>query len=269
MPVERTAGLVIGSFPLGESDRVVGFFTRRFGRVRGVARAARRLRSRFGGALELFTLGDLVFFDGGRSDLVQVDHFDVRRPFEAVRSDLDRLGHAAWMTECVRQLTAERDPHPELFTLLVRALASVEAGAPASRAAVVFGVRAVDLLGHRLRTDRCVSCGGGAVRRAARVAVDVGAGGTVCAPCARALGGVVEIGGSAVAALGRLRAGAWDRAVAGSLGAVEAELRAVLDAQVAALGGRASRATRFLREVSRTLLPAGVAGGQRPAPPRE
>lgn len=253
MPVERSAAIVLGSFPLGESDRVVSFFTRRFGKVRGVARAARRLRSRFGGALELFTLGELVFFDGGRSDLVQVDHFDVVRPFEGVRSDLDRLGHAAWMIECVGRLTAERDPHAGLFTLLVRALATVDAGAPPSRVAVVFGIGAVDALGHRLRTDACVACGRTAVTERGAVALDVEAGGTVCPVCAGALGGTVQIGVGALTALGRLRAIGWDRAIALPMGRAEEELRRLLDAQVAGLAGQASRATRFLREVRRTL----------------
>ena len=90
MGLGRSAAVVIGSFPLGESDRVVTFFSRDFGRLRGVARAARRIKSRFGGSLELFTLGQLVFFDTGRSELVRIDHFDVTHPFAALREDLGR-----------------------------------------------------------------------------------------------------------------------------------------------------------------------------------
>src|SRR5881628_1341299 len=90
MALGKSAAVVIGSFPLGESDRVVTFFSRQHGKVRGVARAARRIKSKFGGALELLTLGELIFFDTGRSDLVRVDHFDVLRPFDRVREDLER-----------------------------------------------------------------------------------------------------------------------------------------------------------------------------------
>ena len=46
MGLGRTAAIVIGSFPLGESDRVVTFYSREHGKIRGVARAARRIRSR-------------------------------------------------------------------------------------------------------------------------------------------------------------------------------------------------------------------------------
>src|SRR2546425_420478 len=98
MALGKSAAVVIGSFDLGESDRVITFYSREYGKVRGVAKASRRMRSRFGGALELFTLGQLVFFDTGRSELVRVDHFDVLEPFAALRTDLERLGQAPGAT---------------------------------------------------------------------------------------------------------------------------------------------------------------------------
>src|SRR2546421_10428113 len=127
MALGKSAAVVIGSFDLGESDRVVTFYAREYGKVRGVAKASRRMRSRFGGALELFTLGELVFFDTGRSDLVRVDHFDVLHPFDRVRDDLERLGQASWIVECVARLTAEHDRHVALYALLVRGLAALAA----------------------------------------------------------------------------------------------------------------------------------------------
>lgn len=251
MAVERSPAVVIGRFDLGESDRVVTFFTRRFGKVRGVAKAARRLRSRFGGALEPFTLGELVFFDNGRSELVQVDHFDIVRPFARARDDLGRLGHSAWIAECVGRLTGERDANPALFTALTRALGAIEAGVPPPRVAVVFGLRGIDVLGHRLREDACVVCGRHDVMGDGTVAFDVVAGGTVCPPCARALGGVLTVAGGTLGALRRLRRASWPEAMALPLGRAETELRALLEAHVSSLIGQSTRSARFLREMSR------------------
>jgi DNA repair protein RecO (recombination protein O) len=244
----RTAAIVVGSFPLAESDRVVTFFSRQYGKIRGVARAARRVRSRFTGALELGTEGELVFFDTGRSELVQVDHFDVVRPFARVRDDLDRLAQAAWMAECVTRLTAERDPNAAVYGLLGRGLAAIEAGRPPRRVAVVFGLRLVDALGHRLRADACVECGR---RPAGVITVDVEAGGLLCPACARGATAAVQLGAPALAALRRLRGQAWDEATAEPLGRAEGELRELLDLQVAHLAGRPARATRFAREIER------------------
>ncbi|MGH7334137.1 MAG: DNA repair protein RecO, partial [Candidatus Rokuibacteriota bacterium] len=234
----------------GESDLLVTLFSRQHGKVRGVARSARRMRSRFGGALEVFTLGELIFFDGGRGDLAQIDHFDIVRPFARLRDDLQRLGQAAWVVECVGRLTAERDPHPAVYGLLVRALATIEAGGAPARAAAAFGVRCVDALGHRLRLDRCVACGlragpgGGA-------ALDVANGGVVCRRCAAATPGALVVSPSGLKALSWLRACSWAEAMAAALPAVESELRQVLDAHVAHLSGHSARASRFLREVDK------------------
>lgn len=248
MGLGRSAAIVVGSFPLAESDRVVTFFSRRYGKLRGVARAARRVRSRFTGAFEMGTQGELVFFDTGRSDLVRVDHFDVTRPFARVRDDLDRLAQAAWMLECVTRLTAERDPNPAVYGLLARGLAAIEAGRPPGRVAVVFGLRLVDALGHRLRAEGCVDCGR---RSAGAWAMDVEAGGLRCPACPPGAGAAVRLAPASLGALRRLRGQAWEEATAEPLGRAERDLRALLDCQVAYLAGQPARATRFAREIER------------------
>ena len=63
MPLLRTEGIVLQAWDLGEYDRLVTLYTREHGRLAVVARGARRLRSRFAGALELFTWGDAVGFE--------------------------------------------------------------------------------------------------------------------------------------------------------------------------------------------------------------
>src|SRR5262245_16349730 len=126
MALLKTDAIVIGRRPLGESDRLVEFYTRELGKVKGVAKGARRPRSRFGSALELFTLGHLVFFETGRSELCRIDHFDIERPFVGVREDLERLGRGAWTIETLTRLTADRDPHASLFRLLARTLTALE-----------------------------------------------------------------------------------------------------------------------------------------------
>jgi DNA repair protein RecO (recombination protein O) len=241
-----SAALVIGSFPLGESDRVVTFFTREFGRVRGVAKAARRLRSRFGGALELFTFGQLMFFDTGRSDLVRIDHFDVTHPFAGLRENLETLGEAAWMVEVVARTTGERDRQPALYGLLLRALRAMEVTARPPRVAVCFGVRALDVLGHRPRLDRCVECG----KTYPFARPSLAEGGLVCEAC-RGGADAVPVAPATVAAFARLRGLRWEEAVASPVGRAGPELRAVLDTQLSRLIGQPTRSGRFLREVRR------------------
>ena len=74
--------------------------------------------------------------------------------WEAFGYDAPRTGSRhAEAVEVIARLCADRDPHPALFTLLVRALTALETARRPARVAVCFGLRAVDLLGHRPRLD--------------------------------------------------------------------------------------------------------------------
>ena len=251
MALYKTRGVVIGRRAFGESDRLVDFYTRDHGKVRGIARSARRPRSRFGSALELFTLGEMVFFDSGRSELVQVDHFDIVHPFVGVREDLDRLGQGAWVVEVVARLSADRDPQPALFGLLVRALQAMETSVRPARVGVCFGLRAVDLLGHRPRIDRCMACG--RLHPFADPALDVTAGGLVCAAC-RPGGDAIPLSGALVGTLKRLRALSWEEALRLNLASdLDAELAGLLEGLLARLMGRYPLSSRFITQTRRVL----------------
>lgn len=262
MALYRTRGVVVSRRALGEQDRLVEFYTRDHGKVRGVAKSARRPRSRFVAALEPLTLGELVFFDTGRSELVRVDHFDIVRPFVEVREDLGRLGRGAWMCEALSRLSADRDPHPALFGLLVRGLRGLGGPADPDRVAICFAARALDLLGHRPRLDRCLECGRPFPFPAA--ALDPEAGGLVCGGCGTGEG-ALPLSGPAVASLARLRGLRWDEALAlGLRRDVESELGAALDGVVTRLIGATPRALRFIGQTRRGL--AGLA--EPPSAPR-
>lgn len=249
MALHRSRAVVTRRWTLGESDRLVEFYTHAFGKLRGVARGARRPRSRFGSALELFTLGDLVFFDSGRADLVRIDQFDIRRPFVRVREDLERLGRGAWILECVSRLSADRDPHAALFGLVVRSLRALESGIEPARVTIAFAVRAVDLLGHRPRLDRCADCG--RTPPLVEPVLDMTAGGLVCGRC-RAGADALPVSGRAIGALQRLRGLGWEDTLRLPLPAALAdELGNVLEGIVARLMGRLPRTARFISQTRR------------------
>ncbi len=202
------------------------------------------MRSRFGGALELFTWGEAVGFEREGRDLLRLDHFDIRRSFSRLREDLERLGQGARMIEAVTRLTVERDPHPACFALLLRALRALEAGPPA-RVQLAFTLRLLDLTGHRPRLDRCVAC----ARPTATTAVvfDPFQGGVVCSGCRAA--GQLPVSPRALGALRGLQAATWEARLGARIApAVEREAARVLDAYLAALSGAALRTPRFLAQ---------------------
>ena len=264
MALYQTDGVVMSRRALGESDRLVEFYTREFGKVRGVAKSARRPRSRFGSALETFTHGRLVFFDTGRSELVRVDHFDILHPFVRVREHLDRLGRGSWMLECLGRLSADRDPHPAMYGLLLRGLRALEGPVGPERIGACFALRAIDLLGHRPRLDRCVVCG--RPYPFPRATLDVAEGGVVCGGCG-AGADAIPLAGALMGALSRIRASRWEEALRLPLSpSVDTDLTGLLDGIVMRLIGQMPRSSRFLAQTRRGLSmvaeppPAGGAG---------
>jgi DNA repair protein RecO (recombination protein O) len=242
MPLFRTQGVVLRARDLGEHDRLVTLYTRDLGKLTAVARGARRVRSRFGGALELFTWGDAVGFEREGRELLRLDHFDIRRSFAGLREDLERLGQGARVIEALARLSGERDPHPACFALLLRALRALEHGPPA-RVQLAFTLRLLDLMGHRPRLDRCAGCA--RATGTAGVAFDPGQGGVVCDRCRTP--GLLSVSPRALGVLRGLQAAAWDaRLEARIAAAVEREGADLLDRYLAALSGAALRAPRFL-----------------------
>lgn len=268
MPLQKTHAVVIGRMALGESDRLVTFYTREFGKVRGVAKAARRPRSRFGSGLELFTQGQLLFFETDRSDLARVDSFDILHPFQPVREDLERLTFGSWVVECLGRLTADRDPNPGLYGLLIRVLRALEGGARPQRAAFCFGIRGVDLLGHRLRLDRCLRCGTASPFTRGTARLDFTAGGLLCEPCAVYGDDGLDLSARAVRELRRFRTLSWEEGLRVALPTeLEAEMTGALEVQMTRLIGQVLRTTRFRTQTRRVLSPAfgcgPVSGGPR------
>ena len=242
MPLLRAEGIVLQTWDLGEHDRLVTLYTREHGRLAAVARGARRIRSRFAGALELFTWGDAVGFEREGRGLARLDHFDIRQPFRRLRDDLERLGQGARMIEAVSRLTAERDSQPPTFALLLRGLRALDAGATPARVQLAFTLRLLDLLGHRPRLDRCGRCGRPVGTQG--VAFDGLEGSVVCAACR---GASPPLAPAVAAALRGLQTASWEARLEARLApAVEQAAGAVLDDYLAALIGAPLRAPRFL-----------------------
>ena len=129
MPVYTTDALILRTYKLGESDRIVVFLTRDRGKKRGVAKNARQSRRRFGGALEPMTCGRVSYFERERRDLVSLHYVEqVRSPLSAV--DGEALGYVGYFAELIDEWAQEADPNETLFRLGASMVEAIAAGVP-------------------------------------------------------------------------------------------------------------------------------------------
>lgn len=114
----KDRAFVLRSYPYGEADRVVVFFTENFGIVRGIAKGSRKLKSRIGGALEQMTLVNLRFVEKPGRELVVVTGCESIRSLFGSATDLDAAAAAGVISELTLEFHPERDPNPSQFRLL-------------------------------------------------------------------------------------------------------------------------------------------------------
>jgi DNA repair protein RecO (recombination protein O) len=145
MPLFTTNAIVIRSTNYGESDKIVTFFTRDFGKVKGIAKGARRSRKRFQNALGLFSHLRLIFFDKEGMGLVRAEGCDILHSFPKIREDLKKILYGNYYLELANEMAGEREGNREVFELLLSFLSDLE-------------IRMLSLFGYRPNMGRCNLC---------------------------------------------------------------------------------------------------------------
>lgn len=121
--------IVLGSQALGEADVIVTWIGSDGAKVRGVARAARRSRQRFGGALEPMNRVTVQWVRREGRDLQRVERMDLVRSYAAMQADPVILSACAVLSELSDALTREGDDDARVFRLLEAVLEALAAGA--------------------------------------------------------------------------------------------------------------------------------------------
>jgi DNA repair protein RecO (recombination protein O) len=154
----RTEAIVLRLLDYGESDRIVTFYTAGFGKLRGIAKGARRSRKRFANALEPFSCSQILFSSQGPDSLALIEGSDVICHFPAIRADLEKTLSASYLIDLTDRFTLEDKKNEALFTLLHAFLNMIEAGPFTEAILRFFELRILRLSGYDPVLDRCLIC---------------------------------------------------------------------------------------------------------------
>ena len=158
MPLYTTEAIILRTYKLGEADRIVVFLTRDRGKRRGVAQGARRMRSRFGGALEPFTRVEVTYFEKESRELVSLNYAEpLSSPLWTVRADA--LGHAGYFAELIDECALEGDADERLYRLGSSVVDAIGAGVPIEPLARYFEYWLLRLQGVYPVQMACSECG--------------------------------------------------------------------------------------------------------------
>jgi DNA repair protein RecO (recombination protein O) len=158
MSLKESEAIVLRSYPLREADLLVTFFTRAEGKVRGVARAAKKSKKRFGGALEPLTYVRLYWEDREGVELARLDSCEVLESPMATQVDYPRAVALGYLAEVLDQVLPDREAHDDLFRLALAVLPQVQAGT-IWMPLTYFDLWLVRLAGLLPELGECIECG--------------------------------------------------------------------------------------------------------------
>jgi DNA repair protein RecO (recombination protein O) len=186
----RAASVVLRHSDWGEADRLLILYTRELGKVRALAKGARKLASRKAGHLEPFTHVALQLAKG--RDLLLVTQAETVNGFLTLHEDLVKTGYAAYIVELLDRFTHEEEGgNPTLFKLLVETLDRIEKDADPWLSVRYYEMRLLDFVGFRPRLFDCANCAREILAEDQYFSFP--GGGAVCPRCGRGLSHLAHI----------------------------------------------------------------------------
>lgn len=158
MPLAESEAVILRSLNFGEADKLVSFFSRSLGRLRGVAPNARRSRRRFGAALEPLSHVRLWFFERERDELVRLSESELIEPFYDARGDYERSVALNQVAELSDLLLPEREPAERSFRLLLAVLRCLRQTDSIWLPLTYFQLWMVRLAGWLPSLETCTQC---------------------------------------------------------------------------------------------------------------
>jgi DNA repair protein RecO (recombination protein O) len=159
MPLRHTEAIVLRSYRVGEADKIVVFLSLGLGKLRGMAKGARRPRSQFGASLEVGTEVALTFFEKENQELIRVNRCDIVRSGFSSSAEPVRACTLAYLVDLADAFTPEREPNIKLYRLMRATITALIGGVEPETAARYFEAWLLRLGGYYPRTRTCAACG--------------------------------------------------------------------------------------------------------------
>jgi DNA repair protein RecO (recombination protein O) len=204
--VYRTEAIVLRRTDFGEADRLLTVFTPGRGKLRLVAKGARKPSSRKSGHVELFSRGEFMVAVG--RDLDIVTQAETLEPFLALREDLLRTTYAYYVAELADAFTAEGDENSHLYRLLMDAYGWLCEADDLALLARYYELHLLGVVGYQPQLFVCVSC-----KRPLEPEVSymsAAEGGILCRKCGQSWIGATELSLNALKVLRFLQTREWE-----------------------------------------------------------
>lgn len=159
MGISETEAIVLRTYKLAEADKITVFLSQHFGVMRGVARGARRLKSKFGASLEPYTLVSLSYFEKEGQELVGIRQTDILRSYFELSKNTEVVIALEYICGLILEFTPPHEPNEKVFRMF-RACLEAFANAPEDLRQITryCEVWLLKLSGFLPDLNTCVNC---------------------------------------------------------------------------------------------------------------
>jgi len=182
----KTRAIVLRDYELAEQDKIIEVFSEKYGRIKLVAKGARRLKSRFAPTTQIISYVDILAYQSRKLDLDTLSECQPISLFLLIKKDLLRMASANYVTELAAKLTPIHERNAAIFVLLLKTLSLLEK-LPKDKLDLLlraFELRFLRLLGYSPTLRRCLNCGR-KLEALKTCYFSVEGGGILCEVCAK------------------------------------------------------------------------------------
>jgi DNA repair protein RecO (recombination protein O) len=159
MSLVITEGIVLRTYNLDEADKIVVCLTRQNGIIRGTARGARRLKSKFGAGLEPCTILSLSYYERENRELVSLKDVNILRSYFGLAQTGEKTQSLAYLCELALEFSPPNEPNPHLYRLLYACLEAIaEATEVVTPLLLYFEIWLLKLSGFLPDLRYCTDC---------------------------------------------------------------------------------------------------------------
>jgi DNA repair protein RecO (recombination protein O) len=159
MPALSCEAIILQNKPAGESDLVVDFLCPDLGRLKGIAKGAKKSKKRFVHCLEPLSRSRLELFEKPSQVWIRIDSGELIEPFNGIRGDFRKWGLAAFACELLQGLVPFRDPNRQTYALLRDTLEILDREKGDPEIGPLFQLKLLQLAGYGLSFEACQACG--------------------------------------------------------------------------------------------------------------
>lgn len=157
----KTRAIVLRDYELADQDKIIEIFSEKYGRIKLVAKGARKLKSKFAPTTQPLSYINILAYKSNKVDLDTLSECQLICLFPRMKKDLSRLASANYLVELVAKLTPIGEKNPRIFYLLLRSLSLLEEF-PKDKVPLLiraFELKLLRVLGYGPEPGKCINCG--------------------------------------------------------------------------------------------------------------